>query len=403
MFLSLDFGGKSKKPYNFTSQPTAKDPSGAGMRVKIAVVGLALSLLGTWVFAQSPEPQKPETSRKKRLKLNFGAVPTRSDDLRNLFDSKSEWAIRKGLDWLAKRQQRRGLWLSPKPGYQTGISSLAGLALLASGQTGRHSRHAEVVDKLVRHLVSNQRRERGIRGLFFDRSLELMGTRPMHGHGLALMFLCEVYGEIRSPDLQRKTSVAIQEGVELIVKNQNSAGGWYYFPGDGQDEGSVTVTQIQALRAARNAGFRVPTETIDQAVDYVKRSQDSNGGVHYKLNSGRTTPALTAAGLTVFHGAGQYHSEAIKKGFRYLDSGLKIKPGKGNHYFYYAHFYASQAYHQRGFKYFVSYYKELRQEILKLQRSDGRWTHDILGDSYSTAMALLILQLPKEYLPIYQR
>ena len=32
-----------------------------------------------------------------------------------------------------------------------------------------------------------------------------------------------------------------------------AAGGWYYSPDSDRDEGSVTVTQIQGLRAARNA------------------------------------------------------------------------------------------------------------------------------------------------------
>ena len=46
-------------------------------------------------------------------------------------------------------------------------------------------------------------------------------------------------------------------GVNLTARGQSAAGGWTYIPGGG-DEGSVTVTQVQALRAAQNSGFDVP-------------------------------------------------------------------------------------------------------------------------------------------------
>ena len=78
------------------------------------------------------------------------------------------------------------------------------------------------------------------------------------------------------------------------------------------DEGSVTVTQMQALRAAKNAGIVVPKSIIDKAVKYLENSTTESGGVIYSLaqSGGRAVgggqPALTAAALACGQSAGEY-------------------------------------------------------------------------------------------------
>ena len=78
----------------------------------------------------------------------------------------------------------------------------------------------------------------------------------MHGHGFALMFLACVSGMITKESLRKQVQVVIRKAVALTSQGQSAQGGWTYIPGAG-DEGSVTVTQVQALRAAHNAGFLV--------------------------------------------------------------------------------------------------------------------------------------------------
>lgn len=79
----------------------------------------------------------------------------------------------------------------------------------------------------------------------------------------------------------------LSSAVELIVRTQNSAGGWRYNPAPEDADLSVTVCQMMALRAARNAGIGVAKETIDRAVDYVRRSQNADGGFMYQYRSGQ--------------------------------------------------------------------------------------------------------------------
>ena len=104
----------------------------------------------------------------------------------------------------------------------------------------------------------------------------------MYGHGFATLYLAEVYGMSPRDDLREKLARA----VELIVRTQNAEGGWRYQPRPEDADISVTICQVMALRAARNAGLRVPRETIDRCVDYVKRSQNADGGFRYMLPAG---------------------------------------------------------------------------------------------------------------------
>ena len=163
------------------------------------------------------------------------------------------------------------------------------------------------------------------------------------------------------------------------------------------------MTQIQALRAARNAGFAVPAEAIDKAVDYVKRSRDERGGVRYTLGSGKSTPALTAAGLTVLYQSGADSGPLRKSMFRYLETFIQIEEPEKDHYFHYTHFYAAQAFHQRGGPEFDRYYARIRKVLLDRQQRDGSWVHDSIGDAWATSAALFILQVPRALLPILQR
>ena len=93
---------------------------------------------------------------------------------------------------------------------------------------------------------------------------------PMYGHGFATMFLAECYGMSPRPELREKLTHAVQ----LIVDTQNSEGGWRYQPTREQAADiSVTVCEVMALRAARNAGLHIPKDTIEHAITYIKKSQ----------------------------------------------------------------------------------------------------------------------------------
>ena len=226
--------------------------------------------------------------------------------------------------------------------------------------------------------------------------------RPMFGHGYATMYLAEIYGMEEDIKRQRKLHSALARAVKLTARSQSSYGGWLYAPDDTGDEGAVTITQVQALRACRNAGVSIPTKVINKAVKYVVDSANPDGGIRYTARSGGNgRPPITAAACAVLYNAGQYDHPVAEKALKYARRNLPISGGGGHHY--YAHLYMSQALFQRGGKDWFEYYAKMAAWLKRQQRADGSWQGDGVGTTYGTAIALTILQLPYSHLPIYQR
>src|SRR6202042_353670 len=89
---------------------------------------------------------------------------------------------------------------------------------------------------------------------------------PMYGHGFATLFLAEVYGITGDEAVKEK----LQKAVNIIVKSQSAKGGWRYTPEPIDADVSVTVFQVMALRAARNAGIAVDANVIAKAIKYIR-------------------------------------------------------------------------------------------------------------------------------------
>jgi squalene cyclase len=228
---------------------------------------------------------------------------------------------------------------------------------------------------------------------------------PMYGHGFATMFLAECYGMAPRPELREKLAKA----VKIIVQSQNKQGGWRYEPVRADADISVTSCEMMALRAARNAGLFVPKETIDRAVDYVKRSQNADGGFMYVIQGGESGFPRSAAAVAALYSAGVDKDPEIRavvtKGLDYLAGFL---PAEGvtrreASYYFYGHYYAVQAMWQAGGPRWRRWFPAVRDELVSRQRDDGSWEAQQEGNQCATAMACVILQIPNNYLPIFQR
>ena len=227
-------------------------------------------------------------------------------------------------------------------------------------------------------------------------------SRPMYGHGFSMLFLAQIYGMEEDKSRQRRIQTALHRGIQLIARSQSRDGGWLYTPDAGGDEGSVTITQVQALRACRNAGLHVPKKVIDLAIKYIERSQQTDGGIAYRVRSSGSRPAITAAACAVLYNAGSYDSPAAEKCFKYAWRHCQPTGTSGGHY-YYTQLYMSQAVWQKGNQYWNKYYPKIQQYMLRMQQGNGSWRGDGAGLVYGTAIALLILQVPYSNLPILSR
>lgn len=311
-----------------------------------------------------------------------------------------EASIRRGIEWLANNQASDGSWRNAGGygSYPAAMTGMAGMALIASGSTptrGRHYRHVRrAVDFLLKHADPRT-------GVI---SVPAEEGRSMYGHGFGTLFLASAYGMEEDQKKQERLKAALDKAVALIAASQSAAGGWLYTPDSNGDEGSVTITQVQALRACRMAGIVVDKRTVDRAVDYIKRCQNPDGSIRYSLGSGGGgRPAITAAGVSVLYNAGVYDDQPfVDKAFEYCKRNIQVTVDNTGHHFY-AHLYWSQACYQRGGKDWDEYYPKIAAYLQQLQARDGSWEADRVGTVYGTSIATTILQLPYALVPIYQR
>jgi hypothetical protein len=311
-----------------------------------------------------------------------------------LFTAAASESAAKGLTFLAEHQHDDGSFGSGGYSRNVAVCALAGMAFLSGGSTPGRGQYGRNVNRSIDFILDHIE-ESGFIGVSGSST-----HGPMYGHGFATMFLAETYGMTQRADLRDKLGKA----VKLIIDTQNPEGGWRYQPQrvDHADI-SVTICQVMALRAARNAGLQVTRETIDRCVDYVKRSQNADGGFMYMVQGGPSDFPRSAAGVVALYSAGIYEGSEIDKGLEYLGQFLPQGDdfNRQNHYFY-GHYYAVQAMWQSGGERWLHWYPAIRDALIKRQREDGSWLDSICVE-YGTAMACIILQMPNNYLPIFQR
>ena len=305
-------------------------------------------------------------------------------------------AIDRGLKFLVREQGKDGSWRTGGGygSYPVAMTGLAGLALVASGSTPVRGPYAKNVRRAVSFCLSQQQPN----GLIAAPSEE---SRSMYGHGFSTLFLSQVYGMEEDQERQRSIRIALERAIVLISRSQSNDGGWLYTPDAHGDEGSVTITQVQAMRGSRNAGVHVPKTTIAKAISYIERSQNPDGGISYSVRSRGSRPAITAAACAVLYNAGSYDSPAAEKCFVY--AWRHCQPGGSNGHNYYTQLYMSQAVWQKGEKKWSQYFEKIQRFLLRTQQGNGSWQGDHVGLVYGTAIALLILQIPYNHLPVLSR
>lgn len=316
-----------------------------------------------------------------------------------IITEKQEQAIQKGAKWLAAKQNSDGSW-EDRGGNSTAMTGLAGCALLSTGSTPRRGPYGQQVRKAIDWCLKHQ----DAQGLYAGKQ----DGRGMYGHGFITTFLSQAYGMGLEPEMEDKVRASLIKAVKLIARSQSHNGGWYYQPESNNDEGSVTITQAQALRCAANAGIPVPDKTIKEAISYMHKSQNSDGTINYSIGTGGGggSPALTAAGAMVFFSLGKYSStdDRAKKTMGAVRRAFRARGvGAGGGHQCYTDFYAAQAFHMSSEADYAEFFPKIRDHITKTQGGDGSWQGDSAGPVYGTSMNLMILCIGYNYLPMFQR
>lgn len=304
-------------------------------------------------------------------------------------DPDTKRAIDKALNYLKNQQNPNGSW-----GHSayTAITGFVLLSFMANGHLPNQGEYGKTVDKGVKYLLSCARDDGYLVG---------NNGGNMYCHGMATLALTQVYGMTGDEDVKKVTKRAI----DLIVKTQNSEGGWRYDPAPTGADISVTIMQVMALRGAKDAGLNVPNQCMADSIKYINRCRDNrSGGYKYQPYSPGPGYARTAAGVCVLQLCGEYDADDIKKAVEYLE-----REGDDRGHYWYGHYYAAHALNQIGGEVWERYYKRMRDRLLApgVQRPTGEWFDGrrevAYGPCYATAIAVLILSVPTHYLPIYQR
>lgn len=307
--------------------------------------------------------------------------------------------VRQALTYLASRQDPSGAVGSS---YPVAVTSLAGLATLGAGHGPSDGRWGAFLLRCVDYLV---KAEAGASGYIRESKNE----SRMHGHCYAVLFLSQIVGSLH-PKEEEEVAGLIRRAVIVIERAQSSEGGWYYEPENSkdEDEASVTVCALQALRSAHNAGFSVDAHRIAEAVRYVERCQTADGSFCYTLKErGRTSFALTVAALSTLNAAGVYRSAKLQPGLDAVRRELGARERNpwavgGDEHPFYANLYAAQTLYQDGGPLWDSWHRKVRAHLFSRQAPNGSWD-STYGSEYATACALLILEVPVGYLPFFQR
>jgi len=357
--------------------------AGTTLRLLAAVAACAMSSRGA---AQDAAP-RPDGGASAENNALAGEITPELDE-----------AVRRGLTYLAEEQNEDGSFGSGRYAKNVAITALAGIAFMADGNLPGRGEYAAQVERALEYILQNSAEN----GLIAGEA----ANGPMYGHGFATLFLGEVYGMTAGGgDTAQADRVyeTLSRACRLIERTQNDQGGWRYNPVPYDADVSVTICQIMALRSARNAGLEIDKKVIDRAVEYVRQCQNTDGGFKYQLESGTSAWPRSAAGVASLYYAGIYEDNAIDRGLDYLME--TAKPGEeanAAHYFY-GHYYAVQTMYLAGGAYWAEWWPAIRGELVASQLEDGSWEDRSIGSAYGTSMSLIVLQMPKRYLPIFQK
>src|SRR3954451_17192171 len=271
-----------------------------------AILLLVTAATATSVLAYSAPSPSPSDPPKLADRPNQVIGNEINDDQKR--------AVDRGLEWLSAHQKPDGSFTGDGMSPHAGITALAGLAFMQAGNLPGRGKYGSNVQRCL-DFILNSCQESGL--IANDRS-----HGPMYGHGFATLFLGEIYGMTGDERVKDK----LQRAVRLIERTQNNEGGWRYQPVPYDADISVTICEVMALRAARDAGIKVDKSVVDKSIKYVISCQNAVGGFSYVAHQGGGSGfARSSAGVASLYYASVFEGDNIKRGLNYLK---QFTPGK---------------------------------------------------------------------------
>jgi hypothetical protein len=329
----------------------------------------------------------------------------------------TERNVVRALTWMKNNQNPDGSWGSSNKASMTGLCLLSYLGHCEVPDSSRE--YGETVLKGITWLVDLwMKRE------FLSEHDGTTNAAP-YEHGIAAYALAEAYsmtryGTKRIPNLRE----AVLGSIDVIVKGQDSEGGWNYgygSPSGGGSDMSVSGWQIQAMNAAAHTGMDFPgmDAAFKKAMAYVQASQAETGAFGYRGKNGARYGMTGVAGLALIIG-GMDRGQELRRGVDFI----REEWGKRRVPFeydspdaeLYGSYYVNQVAFMRGGKMWRDWNKALQDELLPNQKEDGSYKEEggFMGshgsggagadaDIYRTALCTLMLEVYYRYLPATEK
>jgi len=328
-------------------------------------------------------------------------------------------AVDRALAYLVSQQRPDGSFPTHRQA-QPGVTALCVQSLLARGHLPGAGPYGRSLDRAIGYMLSCQRSNGLISRMPPERTLVPHGASHtgMYNHSITGVVLCEAYG-MADPQTSARLGAVIDKALAFTRRRQTEAkpdpvdrGGWRYLrPKVGADSDlCVTSWQLMFLRAARNAGFQVPAEQIDEAMGFVRSCfLPARGGfnyVHPKWRHDWMTPGMAGSGVLSLSLGGRHNSPMAQSTGRWILRSNFDNPRRSH--FFYGGYYCSQAMFQLGGEHWRRFYPRVSRVLLECQRRDGSWgphtkTDRVWGKPYATALGVQALMVPYQLLPVYQR
>ena len=278
----------------------------------------------------------------------------------------TEAAVELGLQWLSRQQRKDGSWSLTGP-YPNGCetenpeaaTALALIAFQGHGNTHKTGPFRDNVSRAWNWLLQQQ----DANGNFFH---EGNFNHPFYTQGLCTIAVCEIYGMTKDERFREPALRAI----DYLIKSQSSEGGWRYTPNTDSDV-SVTGWIVMALQSARMAGFEVPQDVFRKVERFLDRVAIEGGSKYPYQKGGQASLAMTAEALLMRQFLGWSHNDdRLAKGLAWITEPANLVNFERDRDVYYW-YYATQVCHHMEGEYWKKWNEVMRQLIPQHQVKSG--------------------------------
>ncbi|MBL9178908.1 MAG: hypothetical protein JNM65_12680, partial [Verrucomicrobiaceae bacterium] len=367
--------------------------------------GKGMGMGGAAGFVTLPPSMRSRCSTQERLEKlrQNGGTP------------ECEAAVSASLEWLKSKQNADGSWGRTNKCAMTG---LALLCYLGRCETPESPFFGDNVMKGILFLIEAQKANKY---KLFSQSQK--GNAPVYEHGIATYALGEMYtlarlGSKSLPGMRE----AFEQGVKIIIDNQQTSGSWvydgetgFYAGKNSREDLSVAGWQFQALKAAKNTSLKIEGlhSSIAKMTKYLEDKQSKDGGfggtdrdAHYNQWS------LSGVGILGLQTMAKGKTTPIKKGIKFLREFITAEPLDWNkNCNLYCWYYYTQAFFQQGGEDWKFYNQQFLPQILGAQQPDGSFKRgrpnwpagDAADEIYRQCLCTLQLEIYYRYLKVSDR